>query len=100
MQSARSVSFRFPCLACLAFAVALGCGSKAPRNGFDDDKSATEPPPELDLNGANGGFGGDPANTLVLDPLNATVVIDTAVTPVVPGTLVYKVSKNGTDLTG
>ena len=94
MRSAQSVLF-----AGLALVIAVGCGSKVPRNGFNEDESNTDPAPEQGLDGANKAFGGDATKNLVLDPLNATVIIDIAVTPLVPGSVVYKVSKTGQDVT-
>src|SRR3954467_8202992 len=94
MRAAQSLLFTG-----LALIIASGCGSKVGRNGFGDDPTnGGDGPPDQQLNGGPG-FGGDPAKNVVLDPQNGTVVIDTAVNPVVPGSVVYKVSKQGTDLT-
>ena len=96
MRSAQSVF----CIG-LALVIAAGCGSSAPRAGFDDQQKQdpTNPNGDPSLLGATGPFGGDPTKNVVLEPASATVIIDTAATPVVPGTQVFKVSKNGADVT-
>jgi hypothetical protein len=94
MRSAQSASFFG-----LALVIAVGCGSSSKRAGFDDqDQNSTADPNDPSL-GEPGFGGGDPTKNVTLDPLNATVIIDTAAAPVVPGTVVYKVSREGKDLT-
>ena len=84
----------------IALVIAAGCGSSAARNGFDDQvQDNTGTPTDPSLGGGDPSFGGDAAKNVVLDPLNATVIIDTAANPVVPGTVTYKVSRQGKDLT-
>ncbi len=84
----------------LAVVIAAGCGSSEKRNGFgEQEPDNTSTPTDPSLGGGDPGFGGDAAKNVVLDPLNATVIIDTAVMPVVPGTVTYKVSRQGKDLT-
>jgi len=86
----------------LALVIAAGCGSSAPRNGFDEQsQDNTTNPTDPSLGGGAPGFGGgDASKNVVLDPLTAIVVIDTAGNPVVPGSVTYKVSRQGKDLTG
>lgn len=79
----------------LVFAVAVGCGSKDP-SGFGDWEKSSDP-----NDPANGGkFGGDgTGETLVLDPKNATVIIDSTTSPPTPGTVTYRVLNGSDDLT-
>jgi hypothetical protein len=85
----------------LALVIAVGCGSSSSRNGFDDqEQNSTSDPSDPQLGGpGDPGFGGDASKNLVLDPVTATVIIDTAANPVVPGSVTYKVSKQGKDVT-
>lgn len=80
----------------LVFAVAspsfVGCGSKDP-SGFGDWEKSSDP-----NDPANGGgkFGTDgTGEALVLDPKNATVIIDSTTSPPTPGTLTYRVLHKG-----
>ena len=93
MRSAQSALF-----VGLALIISVGCGGSDARNGFDDQQQGATGPSDPSL-GGDPGFGGDAAKNVVLDPLNATVIIDTAATPVVPGSVTYKVSRLGKDLT-
>ncbi|MBX3191049.1 MAG: VWA domain-containing protein [Labilithrix sp.] len=81
----------------LALVIAVGCGGSG-RNGFDGDGEGNPAGGEDDLN--SGQFGGDPALNIVLDPKNTTVIIDSATTPTTAGSVAYKVTQNGKDLTG
>ncbi len=83
----------------IALVIVAGCGSSASRNGFDDQEQGNTGTPDPSLGGGDPNFGGDASKNVVLDPLNATVIIDTAANPVVPGTITYKVTKQGKDLT-
>ncbi len=95
MRSAQSLFF-----VGLALVIAVGCGSSTIRAGFDEQQqNATTPSGDPSIGGTSGGFGGDATKNVILDPLNATVIIDTAANPIVPGTQVFKVSKTGQDIT-
>ncbi|AKU94361.1 hypothetical protein AKJ09_01025 [Labilithrix luteola] len=82
----------------LVFAVAVGCGSKDP-SGFEDWQKNTSP------TDPSGKFGGSTTGeSLVLDPKNATVIIDSTTSPPTPGTVTYrvlhKVANGDEDVTG
>jgi len=86
-------------------AVLAACGSSS-RDGFSENdlNGGTDPngngtTGDGDTN--SGSFGG-PASTggVTLEPKNTTVIIDSATNPATPGTVAYKVLKNGKDLTG
>ncbi|HSO39660.1 MAG TPA: hypothetical protein VLT33_44340, partial [Labilithrix sp.] len=94
MRSAQSALFFG-----LALVISVGCGSSASRNGFDDQEQNSTTDPSNPSLGGDPGFGGDAAKNVVLDPLTATVIIDTAANPIVPGSVTYKVSRQGKDLT-
>lgn len=87
----------------LALVLALAaCSGADKRSGFDNttDPSATDPSGAAGTDGTSGGFGGSSTAGLTLDPKNVTVIIDSATTPATPGSAVFKVSKNGADVTG
>ncbi|MDB4946746.1 MAG: hypothetical protein JWP97_6280 [Labilithrix sp.] len=90
-----------------ALVVAVGCGSSAVRDGFDDQSQTGDPTDPGGSSGSSGagssgGFGGGgQAAALTLDPKNATVFIDTALNPTVPGTLTFKaLDQGGKDVAG
>ena len=83
----------------LALIVAAGCGGGKNRGaGFDEDQLSSDPNPGGSNPFGGGQFGGDVSKNLALDPLNATVIIDTAANPIVAGSVTYKVLKQGQDL--
>ena len=82
---------------------AVACGSADKRSGFDNTTdNATADPNAMpgSTDGTSGGFGGGSTASVTLDPKNVTVIIDSATTPATPGSAVFKVSKNGADVTG
>jgi len=82
--------------------VVAACGGSGARDGFDEAEQNTPtepgpagtapPPPEQ-------GFGGSASGSVALEPRNTTVIIDTATAPVTPGSVVYRVTQDGKDLT-
>lgn len=78
--------------------VVAACGSSS-RSGFEDEQEQQATDPGGGANTNSGSFGGDAANNVVLDPKNTTVIIDSATSPATPGSVAFKVSKNGADLT-
>lgn len=80
-------------------AILLGCGSSDARTAFEEAeaKAATDPT-QGDTTG-DPSFGGSPVETVVLEPKNTTVIIDSATTPATAGTAAFKVTKNGADIT-
>lgn len=86
----------------LGLALAAGCSGGGGRSGFEEQQqvnSATDPAGSSGTGGP-GGFGNDPAaQSVVLEPKNATVIIDTATNPPTPGSAVFKVTKSGIDVT-
>ena len=109
MRSAHSASVdklgRFGTGLGFAFALAAlaACGSGDKRSGFDNtqDNAATDPGAMTDpgSDGTSGGFGGGSTASVTLDPKNVTVIIDSATMPATPGSAVFKVTKNGADVT-
>ena len=85
----------------LTLCVAAGCSGGGGRSGFDaeQESNATDPAGGDPSGNPSGGFGGDAAQVLTLEPKNTTVIIDSATNPATPGTAAFKVSKSGTDLT-
>ena len=83
----------------LGLVIAIGCGSSSPRSGFDDPEQSTDPS-NPDGGGGSSGFGGGTSPGLILTPKSATIIIDTAKNPTVPGTQLFAVTNNGTDVTG
>src|SRR5690348_5617661 len=100
IRFARPASYA-PWFSCLVLAVSAGCGSGGLRAAFEDDEQPTEPADnDQTSNGASSGsFGGQAAGDVQLDPLNTTIIIDTATKPVTPGTITYKVKSKGQDAT-
>ena len=97
MRSAQSVLFGG-----LAVVIAAGCGGGGDRSGFD----MTGDPSNAASSGGDGtsgspapGFGGNATQSLVLNPKNVTVIIDSATTPATPGKQIFKVMKDTTDVT-
>ena len=80
---------------------AIACGGGNARSGFtqEEQTAATDPADDGTSGGPAGGFGGDAAQNVTLEPKNTTVIIDTATTPITPGSAAFKVTKNGADLT-
>jgi hypothetical protein len=80
---------------------AMACGGGNARSGFGEEEqiAATDPSGEGASGGPVGGFGGDAAQNVTLEPKNTTVIIDTATTPITPGSAAFKVTKNGADIT-
>ena len=85
-----------------ALAALAACGSGDKRSSFDNtqDNTPTDPSATTDP-GSDGtsGFGGGSTAAVTLDPKNVTVIIDSATTPATPGSTIFKVSKNGADIT-
>jgi len=79
----------------------IACGGGNARSGFGEEEqtAATEPSGEGTSGGPTGGFGGDPAQNVTLEPKNTTVIIDSATAPTTPGSAAFKVTKNGADIT-
>lgn len=86
-----------------ALAIAVGCGESS-RAGFAASEQSVEPSTPNDSpsaigNGAgSGGFGGEAAGDVELDPKNATIIIDMATSPATPGTVTYKITSKGNDV--
>src|SRR3954453_6306613 len=78
-------------LAGLALIIAAGCAGKNRGAGFDEDQLSSDPNSGGSKPFGEGQFGGDVSKNLALDPLNATVIIDTAANPIVAGSVTYKV---------
>lgn len=81
--------------------IAVGCSGGGGRSGFEAEQqsNATDPNGNPTGGGPVGGFGGDAAQVLTLEPKNTTVIIDSATNPATPGSAAFKISKSGTDLT-
>ena len=81
--------------------IAVGCIGGGGRSGFEAEQqsNATDPNGNPTSGGPVGGFGGDAAQVLTLEPKNTTVIIDSATNPATPGSAAFKISKSGTDLT-
>lgn len=71
----------------IVLGVVVGCGGTE-RSGFTDEQEAVANDP---TESGGGSFGGQAASSVVLDPKNTTVVIDTATNPPTPGSVTYKV---------
>lgn len=78
--------------------VAAGCGSGS-RPGLGGADPATGPAPDGG-GGSNssGGFGPGGTGGIEMDPRNATIIIDSATNPATPGTVTYKVTSKGNDV--
>jgi hypothetical protein len=102
MHSTHAVgSVLFGSLALFVAANAAGCGGGSGRSGFQEQEAVEGTDPNGDPNGDPGtGFGGDPAANLTMEPKNTTVIIDMATSPATPGSVAYKLVKNGADVTG
>jgi hypothetical protein len=87
----------------LALVIAAGCGGGSTRSGFDssqDPNSSNASSGGTSGTSGSGGFGGMATDSVTLDPKNTTVIIDSATNPVTPGKQIFKISKDGTDITG
>jgi hypothetical protein len=88
----------------IALAIVAACGSKAPA-GFSfvtpgHDGGGNDGGTLTDSGGDDGpSLFQDGGSTLVLDPANVTLFIDTATTPPTPATQAYTATYNGTDVT-
>lgn len=80
----------------VSIATVVACSSATRRTGFNDDEiNATSPDGDM----GNGGFGKGALSDIEVDPKNTTIFIDSATTPETPGTVTYKVTRGGKDLT-
>jgi hypothetical protein len=83
--------------------VVIGCGGGSGRSGFEDQLNGDGQPPTQNTTGApddQGSFGkGTATPGVVIDPKNATVIIDSATNPATPGSVTYKMIANGKDVT-
>lgn len=81
--------------------IAVGCGQSV-RSGFTEEQRSSEPAsPTGAAVGADepsGGFGGELAGDVEIDPKNETLFIDTATRPITPGSITYKVTSRGRDV--
>jgi hypothetical protein len=84
-----------------ALVIAIGCGGSR-RSGFQENEQTSDPnnPNGLGGDDPSGGFGGEVGGDVQIDPVNTTLIIDTATNPITPGTIKYKVISKGKDVSG